>query len=95
MPAPFDSGVNLGNVREPSSGFLATVFAHGVTFEVDAVGAVDEPVENGIRHGGVTDEFVPAGWRELAGDERGGPGVAVIRVPSASVCAFFRPVGVE
>jgi hypothetical protein len=38
-------------------GFLST---HGSAFEGDAVGVVDEAIEDGVGEGGVSDGFVPS-----------------------------------
>ena len=38
-------------------------------FEVDAMGAMDDAVENGVSQGGITDDFMPAIDRDLAGSE--------------------------
>ena len=40
---------------------------------------VNQPVQNGVSHGGIADQFVPAGGRELAGDQRRGRAVAIIQ----------------
>ena len=39
---------------------------------------MDQPIQDGIGHGGVVDHAVPLVDRELAGDERGALPVAVI-----------------
>ena len=53
--------------------------AHGLTAEIDAMGVVDEPVEDGVGVGGVSDEAVPIGDGNLAGDECGFSPVAFFK----------------
>src|SRR4029077_2318933 len=47
-------------------------------FEVDAMGAMDDAVENGVSQGGITDDFMPAIDRDLAGDQQRPPVVTVV-----------------
>src|SRR5882672_11947387 len=47
-------------------------------FEVDAMGAMDDAVENGISQGGITDDFMPAIDRDLAGDQQRPPVAAIV-----------------
>src|SRR5438128_7754215 len=47
-------------------------------FEVDAMGAMDDAVENGVSQGGVANDFMPAIDRDLAGDQQGSPVVAIV-----------------
>jgi hypothetical protein len=42
---------------------------HGLAVEVKTVGVVDDAVEDGVGVGGVSDEGVPVGDGDLAGDE--------------------------
>jgi hypothetical protein len=42
------------------------------------VGTVNEPVEDGVGYGGISDQFVPTVRLKLAGNERGGDAVPVI-----------------
>lgn len=66
-------------VRESQSGFYSPApkessletFSHGVSFEVDRVGVVDKPVQNGIGQRGFSDAFMPEVDRILAGDQGG------------------------
>src|SRR5262245_53721445 len=46
-------------------------FAHRARpFELEAVGVMDEAIEDGIGEGGIADEIVPGFDRELAGNQR-------------------------
>lgn len=49
---------------------LAALFAHGFAAHFDAVGVVYQPVEDGIGQGGIADLVVPAGHRQLRGQDR-------------------------
>jgi hypothetical protein len=60
------------------AGVLALGFAQRWTLELDAVGAVDGAVADGVGEGGVADDLVPGLDGELAGDEGGGALVAVL-----------------
>jgi hypothetical protein len=42
------------------------------------MGAMDDPVENGVGQGGIANHLVPAIDRELAGDQQGSPVVAIV-----------------
>jgi hypothetical protein len=53
-------------------------FAHGFSFEIDLVGVVHQPVEDGVGQGGIADEVVPLLDRQLAGDDGGALAVAVL-----------------
>jgi len=72
-------------VRGSQSGFYSSArkesslepFSHGVSFEGDRVGIVDEPVEDGIGQGGFSDALVPEVDRILAGDQ-GGSGLPAV-----------------
>src|SRR5690606_7506383 len=65
----------LGRVR----GFRASVFPpHGSSFQGDAVGVMDEAVQDGIGKGGVPDDLMPGVEGELAGDEGRATAVAVL-----------------
>jgi hypothetical protein len=48
------------------------------TFELDAFSVVDQPVEDGIRKGGVWNTQMPVRNGDLAGDQGGGMSEAVI-----------------
>src|SRR5437868_11775605 len=47
-------------------------------FEVDAMGAIDDAVENGVSQGGIANDFMPATDRDLAGDQERPPVVAIV-----------------
>ena len=67
-------------VRSGTAGFTLAGrlgAAQGLAGEVEAVGVVDEAVEDGVGVGGVADEGVPVGDGELAGDEGGSSAVAI------------------
>ena len=38
---------------------LLQALAHGFAFEIDAVGVVDQPVEDSVGEGGITDRLMP------------------------------------
>ena len=61
-----------------SSRFGAGVASHGFAAHFDAMGVVDEAVEDGIGVGGITDHFMPSGDGELAGDERRAAPISVL-----------------
>jgi hypothetical protein len=52
--------------------------AHGFPLELDAIGVVDEAVEDGVAEGRVGDPLVPGEHRQLAGDDGCGAAVAVV-----------------
>ena len=47
-------------------------------FEIDTMGAMNDPVENGVGQGGIANHLMPAIDRELAGDQQGSPVVAIV-----------------
>src|SRR6202022_826436 len=49
------------------SGLL--LLSEALSFEFDAVGVVDEAIEDGVGDGGISDDFVPAIHGQLAGDD--------------------------
>ena len=53
-------------------------FAQAWPFEFDAMGAVDDAVQDRIAEGGVADEIMPTIDGNLAGDQQGALLVAVI-----------------
>ncbi len=59
-------------------GFSGRSPAHGFALERDAMGAVDETVEDGIGDGGIVEPGVPVLDRQLAGDDGGLAGGAVV-----------------
>ena len=71
--------VNFAHVmkdRSRSSG--GSLLAQAVAAQFDAVGVVDDPIEDGVGQGGIADEFVPAIDRKLAGDDQRAGVVAVL-----------------
>lgn len=61
-----------------SEGLLGEPLSHGLASDLDAVGGMDEPVEDGVGERGVADCRVPFGDRDLAGDEGRGPPAAIL-----------------
>ena len=51
--------------------------SHAVAFEGDTVGVVDDPVEDGVGDGGLSDHVVPLGNGQLGGDQGGFAPVAL------------------
>ena len=62
--------------RSRSSG--GSLLAQALAAQFDAVGVVDDPIEDGVGQGGIADEFVPAIDRKLAGDDQRAGVVAVL-----------------
>ena len=56
-------------VRGSSLVVLSSGFAQALTTEFDAVGVVNDTIEDGIGNGGIADDLVPVFERQLAGDE--------------------------
>jgi len=52
--------------------------AHAFAGELDAVGVVDEPVQNGVSIGRIADYFVPSVDWKLGGNHRGAASVALL-----------------
>jgi hypothetical protein len=79
------SGV-LGFVK----GAAASDPSHAFSSHVDAVGVVDEAVENGVGQGRIADNFVPLVGGDLAGDDGGTAPVTVFeyleQIDALSVC---------
>ena len=68
MVAPArSSGDGLG-------GFLA----QGIAAQLEAVGIVDDAIQDRVGEGRIADQVVPAIDRDLAGDQRGAPPVALL-----------------
>src|ERR1017187_9478605 len=53
-------------------------FSHRFAFQFDPIGVVDQPIQDGIGHRGIGNNFVPLIERELAGNEGGSLALAVI-----------------
>ena len=47
------------------------MLSHALAPEGDAVGVVNDPIENGVGDGGVCDQVMPSGHRNLGGDQGG------------------------
>ena len=56
----------------------STLLAQAFAFQFDAVGAVDEAVEDGVGQRGIAHGLVPAFDRHLAGDDQRATIVAVV-----------------
>jgi len=54
-------------------------FAHRISHEFEAVGVVDQTVENRICESGVWDSRMPIAHRNLCGDQGGGAAIAVVQ----------------
>ena len=54
------------------------VAAQRGAFEVDAMRAMDDAVEDGVAESRIADHLVPSIDRDLAGDQQGSPVVAII-----------------
>jgi hypothetical protein len=52
--------------------------SHAVSLECEAVGVVDEPIEDGVGDGRVSDDLVPIFDRHSAGDDGRSALVAII-----------------
>src|SRR5271166_6101485 len=52
--------------------------SQGFAAQLDAMGVVDDAVENGVGQGGVADQVMPAIERDLAGDQGGAAAVAIL-----------------
>ena len=65
-------------VRSVISLSVVLLFAHGVALQFEGVRVVNEAVQDGVAHGGITDEFVPGVDGVLAGDQRGAGPLSVI-----------------
>jgi hypothetical protein len=58
--------------------FVRLDLSHGGSVELQSVGIVDDAVEDGVGEGGLADDLVPLGQRQLAGDQGGGVLVSVL-----------------
>ena len=68
----------FGAKRRGSLLLAAALFAHRFALHLDALSVVDQPVENAIGQGLITDLLVPLGHREFAGQDHRSPLVAVL-----------------
>jgi hypothetical protein len=76
------------------SGFECAFAPQRVAGEVDAMGVVDEAIENGVGVGGIADHVVPFVDRQLAGDDGRAPAVAFFQ-DLEKVVAGLRIEGLE
>src|SRR5271169_6061008 len=53
-------------------------FAQAFATQLDAIGVVDDAIENGVGQSGISHEFIPAVDRKLAGDDQGTSVVAIL-----------------
>ena len=65
-------------VQVRGGGASGSHLAHGLSFQFDPVGVVDEPIQQGVGDGGVANQLVPGADGELAGDEHGAGVLAVL-----------------
>ena len=67
-------------MRTRCSGRFQGLFrlAHRRSVQCDAVGGVDDAVEDGVGQGGIADDLVPMLDRHLAGDDEGSPATSVL-----------------
>ena len=76
---------------------LEPVFTQALAGQFDAIGVVDDAIEDGVGHGRVSDQRVEVGDRELAGDEYGAAVVTVFDdlqqvAPLIGVESFRTPI---
>ena len=69
---------SLRGLRSDVAAVLGAGLAQRRPVEGDAVGVVDEPVEDGVGEGGLADDLVPGLQRQLAGDDGGAAAVALL-----------------
>src|SRR5580704_15279475 len=74
--------------------FRRVLLAQAVAAELQAMGVVNDPVEDGVGEGGLADQVVPAVDRDLAGDQRGAASVAIFD-DFQHVVALLRPQRLE
>ena len=61
--------VNFAHVMKDRSRSSGSMLTQALAAQFDAVGVVDDPIEDGVGQGGIADEFVPAIDRKLARDD--------------------------
>src|SRR6266446_3046596 len=64
-------------VGSSGSDFRRLLLAQAVALELEAMGVVNDPVEDGVGEGRLADQLMPAVDRDLAGDQGGAAAVAV------------------
>src|SRR4051794_18595000 len=57
---------------------LGGFFAQGFAAQLEAVGIVDDAIQDRVGEGRIADQVVPAIDRDLAGDQRGAAAVALL-----------------
>ena len=57
---------------------VGSVSPHGSTLELDAVGVMHEPIEDGVAEGGIADDVMPVIDGKLAGNECSALSVSVL-----------------
>ena len=53
-------------------------FSYAVSLQDQAMGVVDEPIQDGVGDGRIGDQFVPVLYGELAGHDGGGASMPVV-----------------
>jgi len=90
-------GVNGMLISMWSSGGVGLLTPHGIAAEFDAMGVVNEAIQNGIGVGRIPDQIEPACHGELAGHHGGAATVAVLEdleqmVAGVAVERFKAPI---
>src|SRR6266436_9579036 len=67
-----------GWVGSSGGDFRRLLLAQTVAAELEAMGVVNDPVEDGVGEGWLADQVMPAIDRDLAGDQGGAAAVAVL-----------------
>jgi len=93
-------GVSPGcGLRQARSGPGPLLFAQAGALQLEAVGAVDDAVQDGVAERQIADHLVPAGHGNLAGDQQRTLVVAVVddlqQVPALLGAQRFRPPVVD
>ena len=70
LPLAAPSAVDTASIRSLPSPFGLALPPHAVAGEIDAVGIVDDAIEDGVGVGWVSDQLVPFIHGNLAGDDR-------------------------
>ncbi len=81
FPRPIEATERLpdrSGLQAWPGGLSAGLVLHTVTFRIDAMGAVDEAIQDGADSGWVADPLTPTGHRKRAGNERRTTTIAVL-----------------
>src|SRR5712691_44413 len=70
-------------------GFGRLLLAQAVALELQAMGVVDDPVEDGVGEGRLADQVVPAVDRDLAGDQGSEEHTSELQSQSNLVCRLL------